>query len=292
MIFALGQVAVHKTVKMTTHIGLALRFCTRCGAHGQNRSNYLNFVCKKPTAAGVEALRCIRQGFQPSRYQQAHLDRRNLKVWLGARKFKARKPKETMLKHHAVRRLRLSRKRKPLSTPGAFSSEVIYMHKPDLRLAIPSSTHFPTSAVEGDGSHHRDQHVEGVAPPPPQAREPWRSRASSFLPARACRRHESGGTWNMLDPCVDCIALAFQQEAVNSEVDCKQVSTSPAPDSRGTVDQDACGVPRDPLESLGTPAPLGAPSPLLACPRHRRGGGWSILDPCQDCLDLAMQASL
>ena len=39
MIFALGQVAVHKTHKMATHVGLALRFCTRCGAHGQNRSN-------------------------------------------------------------------------------------------------------------------------------------------------------------------------------------------------------------------------------------------------------------
>ena len=234
-------------------------------------------------------MRCIRQGFQPSRYQQAQLDRRNLKVWLGARKFKARKPKQVMLKHHVARRLRLSRKRKPLSTPGAFGRDVIYM-QPDLKVASSSSTYFPTSAVEGDGSQHRDQHGEGEAPPPPQARELRRSRVPSFLPTRVCRQHESGGTWNMLDPCVDCIALAFQQEAANSDADCKQ-ATSPVPDSQGTVDQDACGVPRDPLESLGTPAPLG-PSPLLACPRHRRGGGWSILDPCQDCLELAMQASL
>ena len=167
MLFALGQVAVHKTHKMATHVGLALRFCTRCGAHGQNRSNYLKFVCKKPTAAGVEALRCIRQGFQPSRHQQIHLDRRNLKVWLGARKFKARKPKETMLKHHVFRRSRLSRKRKPLSTPGAFVNHDI-IFEPDLS----ASAVFPPSSVpdrtlhlrEGDESLPRDCHAEGVAP--------------------------------------------------------------------------------------------------------------------------------
>ena len=96
LLYALGQVAVHKSHKMATHVGLSLRFCTRCGTHGANRSNNLKYSCKKPTRAGLEALRCIRQGFQPSRYQQEHLDRRNLKVWLGSRKFKARKPPPKM----------------------------------------------------------------------------------------------------------------------------------------------------------------------------------------------------
>ena len=67
-LYALGQVAVRKSHKMATHVGLALRFCTRCGTHGANRSNNLKYPCKKPTRAGLEDLRCIRQGFQPSRY--------------------------------------------------------------------------------------------------------------------------------------------------------------------------------------------------------------------------------
>ncbi len=86
-LYALGQVIVHKTHKMATHVGLALRFCTRCGTHGANRSNLLKFACKKPTRVGLEALRCIRQGFQPSHYLHVHLARQGLKVWLGARNF-------------------------------------------------------------------------------------------------------------------------------------------------------------------------------------------------------------
>ncbi len=118
----------------------------------------------------------------------------------------------------------------------------------------------------------------------------------------------------MLNPCEDCIALAFGQAPLDADSledgnqaiqDKKSLSRgiSPAQEdkpacdsiaicSRGNVDQDAGGVPRDPLESLGTPGPSGPSSPLLACPRHRQGGGWSILDPCQDCLMLAMQADL
>ena len=170
--------------------------------------------------------------------------------------------------------------KKPLGAPG-----------PGL-----SNAYLPPSSVpalrprEGDGSHLRDQHAEGGALAPPQAREPRRSRAPSFLPARACRRHEKGGSWSMVDPCGDCIALAFGQEL--SDVDYKPACTSPTLDSQGNADQDAGGVLRDPLESLGTSGPLGPSSPLLTYPRHRRGGGWSILDPCQDCLLLATQAGL
>ena len=94
----------------------------------------------------------------------------------------------------------------------------------------------------------------------------------------------------MIDPCSDCIALAFGQEL--SDVDYKPACTSPTLDSQGNADQDAGGVLWDPLESLGTPCPSGPSSPLLTCPRQRRGGGWSILDPCQECISLAMQAAL
>ena len=228
-------------------------------------------------------MRCIRQGFQPSRYLHEHLDRRSLGVWLGSRNFKARKPKPKIIQHHFIRRLRLTRKRKPLSTPGVFVK-----HDANIISDPGNSAYFPPSIVpkvlhlrEGDGSPPRDYHAEGVASPPPQAREPRRSRAPSFPLSRACRRHEKSE---------DCIALAFGQES--SDAVYKPACISPALDSGGNVDQDAGGVPRDPLESLGTPGPSGPSSPLLACPRHRRGGGWSILDPCQDCLLLAMQADL
>ena len=208
--------------------------------------------------------------------------------------------------------------KKPLGAPG-----------PGL-----SNAYLPPSSVpalrprEGDGSHLRDQHSERGALAPSQAREPRRSRAPSFLPARACRRHEKGGSWSMVDPCGDCIALAFGQELPDvfrilteaptpwsvmaleaptpwsvmaldaptpwsvMALDYKPACTSHALDSGGNVDQDAGGVPRDPLESLGTPGPSGLSSPLLTYPRHRRRGGWTVLDPCQDCLSLATQAGL
>ena len=96
----------------------------------------------------------------------------------------------------------------------------------------------------------------------------------------------------MVNPCEDCIALAFGQELPDANSNYKPACTSQTLGSGGNVDQDAGGVPRDPLESLGTPGPSGPSSPLLTCLRHRRGGGWSILDPCQDCFLLAMQADL
>ena len=34
------------------------------------------------------------------------------------------------------------------------------------------------------------------------------------------------------------------------------------------------------------------PLPSLSCPRHRKGRGWSIQDPCHECLALAFQAPL
>ena len=42
------------------------------------------------------------------------------------------------------------------------------------------------------------------------------------------------------------------------------------------------------LGSDGVPPP---PAPMT-CVRHRGGRGWSLLDPCEECLQIAMEADL
>ena len=41
--------------------------------------------------------------------------------------------------------------------------------------------------------------------------------------------------------------------------------------------------------SDGVPPP---PPPPMSCFRHRGGSGWSLLDPCEDCLQIAFDADL
>ncbi len=43
------------------------------------------------------------------------------------------------------------------------------------------------------------------------------------------------------------------------------------------------------LGSDGVPPP---PPPPMTCVRHRGGRGWSLLDPCEECLQIAMEADL
>ncbi len=90
--------------------------------------------------------------------------------------------------------------------------------------------------------------LNGGALAPPQAREPRRSRTPSFLQARACRQHEKGGSWSMVDACGDCVALAFEQELY--DVDYKPACISP------TLD-------RTPWSPSGLLALRGHPAPSL-----------------------------
>ena len=44
-IYLVGQERVHSSHALANHFGLGLRFCSCCGAHGQNRSNNLKKPC-------------------------------------------------------------------------------------------------------------------------------------------------------------------------------------------------------------------------------------------------------
>ena len=106
--------------------------------------------------------------------------------------------------------------------------------------------------------------LNGGALAPPQAREPRRSRTPSFLQARACRQHEKGGSWSMVDACGDCVALAFEQELY--DVDYKPACISP------TLD-------RTPWSPSGLLALWGHPAlslPVLGKGEGEAGAFWTL----------------
>ena len=150
--------------------------------------------------------------------------------------------------------------------------------------------------------------MSGVAfaAPGPLEAQPLGGLSNPSLPL-SCPLHEGGKGWTITDPCLACIALAMGEEPVRP---------FPARDP-GNTPGEAC-VPSSPPAlkaliasdsmtgtglqeggasapgSLGGSLPNDPPSPPspVACVRHRKGRGWSLSNPCQDCLDLAMKADL
>ncbi len=56
------------------------------------------------------------------------------------------------------------------------------------------------------------------------------------------------------------------------------------------LQEEGARAPGSPAAAVAGDPP---PPPLpVACARHRRGGGWSLTNPCQECLDLAMLADI
>ena len=99
----------------------------------------------------------------------------------------------------------------------------------------------------------------------------------------------------MQNPCDACIALAFSDEPVQAPL---EVGNKPPQEDKSAFRAKASSPCLGPPAAacLGTPALGGSsgslPSRALACPRHQRGGSWSLLDPCMDRLDLALNADL
>ena len=91
-IYPVGQVRVHSSHALANHFGLGMRFCSCCGAHGQNRSNHLKRPCPgRASESGKEALRLILKGKAPGIYLKSHLIKGGLKpiitLWKPVRTF-------------------------------------------------------------------------------------------------------------------------------------------------------------------------------------------------------------
>ena len=102
----------------------------------------------------------------------------------------------------------------------------------------------------------------------------------------------------MSDPCEDCIALAFSNgdaplEAGRQLPQDDKPAPQAAPLSRDGDRRLDEGVPPPP-RPVAARARRGPPrlSTSLACPSHGKGRGWSIRDPCLECLALAEAADL
>ena len=110
----------------------------------------------------------------------------------------------------------------------------------------------------------------------------------------------------MVDPCEDCIGLAFEQEplAVQPSLDVENTlgnANQASQEDEPATQRPALGCPGEdqvagggeslsPTGPFAALAPLGPPDPLPS--RQRWGRSWSILHPCQDCFGLAVQADL
>ena len=139
--------------------------------------------------------------------------------------------------------------------------------------------------------------MTGVAPsaPGPSEAQPLWGLSGNSTPLE-CPLHVGGKGWSITEPCLACIALAMGEQPVRPSIS----KRSPAVSLESTIakasktdlalQEEGTPVPR----LLGEPAPSNPPPPPspVACSRHRRGGGWSLCNPCQDCLELAMSAEL
>lgn len=113
----------------------------------------------------------------------------------------------------------------------------------------------------------------------------------------------------MLNPCENCIALAFQDVGSTSADTIGGLEHSAPPVHRlsGLIEPlHASPVAQEPeqcspckvsagVDGVSPPGPFGACSDSslpLACPRHRGGRSWSMQKPCDDCIALAFGASL
>ena len=149
--------------------------------------------------------------------------------------------------------------------------------------------------------------MSGVAfaAPGPLEAPPLGGLSNLSLPL-SCPLHEGGKGWTIADPCLACIALAMGEEPVRPFPACDpgntpgEASCSPSALNAALIASDSMtgtGLQEGGASapgSLGGSPPNDPPSPPspVACVRHRKGRGWSLSNPCQDCLDLAMRADL
>ena len=170
-VYLAGQVRVHSSHALAVHYGLKLKFCTCCGAHGKNRSNYLAKPCKrKATRAGRGALRLIRRGKLPGTYLQSHLDRRGLRVRLGNCKFSPRgsRQKRDGIRGSVIPTSLKRVHRKHLDNPGANSlgwPNASPKSGPAETLNSASRFSNKLSSSFANGSPHQD-YLEGAFAPP------------------------------------------------------------------------------------------------------------------------------
>ena len=130
--------------------------------------------------------------------------------------------------------------------------------------------------------------ISKVRPRPREVRPPGPPIPSD---PGACPKHLGGKGWTMLDPCEDCIALAMgTAPAYESLPGDKQVSLLSASSSSDSHNGNRSPPGAEEEEGVSLPAP--PPPPPVTCPRHRRGRGWSLLSPCEECISLAWESEL
>ena len=106
------------------------------------------------------------------------------------------------------------------------------------------------------------------------------------------------------------IALAFacetnysqqpiEMEAGEYSPSCPSDNEEPAGEAAFTVSSQPMSVPMSPSMALveqpcEAPERIAPPPPAIACEfhRHRRGRGWSLSEPCEACLQLAMEVDI
>ena len=112
----------------------------------------------------------------------------------------------------------------------------------------------------------------------------------------SCSRHGVGGGWQISDPCEECVAIALGNAyklSYNKVAHASSASSSSEPiPMTGIINKDlAVGGASSPealvavLPSVSPPLP-----PPATCFRHR-GGGEGV-DPCEECLAIAMSSDL
>ena len=165
--------------------------------------------------------------------------------------------------------------------------------------------------------------------PPPSSnmnrllRSPDPGPSTPAAPGR-CPLHQGQLGWSMLLPCEVCLKAAPYSAAVNSlpfknslglreaqaersspgavcrilssDPEAQAERSSPGAMRKGMTGQDTpwkastSSLGSSSLGSDGVPPP--PPPPPMTCVRHRGGRGWSLLDPCEECLQIAMEADL
>ena len=232
-------VRVHSSHAMATHSGLALHFCTFCGAYGSLRSYNLGLPCPPiPTKAGREVLRLIGLGIQPRIHHDSHLERKRAGLFCASYGRKA--AKKSIGNANAY-----SYGCTPTATQGDREPS------PPRLLPMHTKSRPQQSAIE-------------VSPGDEAIIE-----ALNAVPKGICQERDFSARLGHMTGQPD-------SNSSSSPIAANFVSNSDRSSSCPSIP--SSGNPVNP--------------PIRACSQHGVKGSWTIINPCEECIILAMQASL
>ena len=188
---------------------------------------------------------------------------------------------------------------KPCTTPPEAADNLEEVATPDGSLHIAEGDLVQRVCTAGSRPQRRCQPYArlmgggALAPPSPVGAVATVGPSNPSDPV-ACHKHQGTKGWPISEACEACIALAYLHGNNHGEAEYSPLLIKKEPDGHhlSSVASGSTCVARPGSPDLAQDGPPPPPS-FLACARHRKGrGGWSISEPCEACLDLAMQADL